>query len=375
VTPVYLTQKELLEGAMITARDGRCIVKNIVYFCIVLASCGNMAYADGYEEKDFSLRFPAALSRFSSYADVAAVGGASAGSKWQSSVNPASTGWQSLPGSYRISLNPQYSAIMFEKSTNLHVISESITKQFEKFGTLQVSLAQVRSNERAQITPSDLAWIAPLQYKFAYDMNYGQVQWGKRFTDDFALGLNFNYSASEVTNKIGTDKIADSTSDSYGVRAGALYRLATNLLGGIVVDYSQSPSTTTIYDIYSLGTGNVIAEDTTRQFMVRVGPSYEYRKDSTLNLDYQYGSFKNDMGTMGVHRMFAGIDHRIIDALFVRGGFALDNEGNKSWTGGLGIYPLKQLSIDVGYQYNMFPEIKSEFGRSQLVTISLSVIL
>jgi opacity protein-like surface antigen len=265
---------------------------------------------------------------------------------------------------------------MFNEGTNLHVMSESVTKQFEKFGTLQVSLAQVRSNENAQITPPDLAWIAPLEYKFAYDMNYGQVQWGKHVTEDFALGLNFNYSASEVTNKIGTDKIADSSSDSYGVRAGALYRLAKNLLGGIVVDYSRSPSTTTTYDIFGLGTGNVIAEDTTKQFMVRVGPSYEYMKDSTVNLDYQYGSFRNDTyGTMEVHRMFAGIDHRIMDALFIRGGFAVDNEGNKSWTAGLGIYPLKQLSIDIGYQYNMFPEIESEFGRSKLVTISISVVL
>jgi opacity protein-like surface antigen len=355
---------------MITAQDSRRLMKKIVYFCIALASCGSLAYADGYEDKDFSLRFPAALSRFSSYADVAAVGGASAGSKWQSSVNPASTAWQNLPGSYRISLNPQYSAIMFNEGTNLHVISESVTKQFEKFGTLQVSLAQVRSNESAmQIIPP-----VP-DFKFAYDMNYAQVQWGKHVTDDFALGLNFNYSSADVTNKIGTDKYLDSTSDSYGVRAGALYRLAKNLLGGIVVDYSQSPATTTTYDIFGLGIGDVIVKDTTKQFMVRVGPSYEYMKDSTLNLDYQYGSFKNDMGTMEVHRMFAGIDHRIIDALFIRGGFAVDNEGNKSWTAGLGIYPFKQLSIDVGYQYNMFPEIESEFGRSQLVSISLGLTL
>lgn len=363
---------------MITAWDNRCLVNRIVYHLIILvnvlvvawAGCGTYAYADGFDDKDFSLRFPAALSRFSSYADVAAVGGASAGSKWQSSVNPASTGWQKLPGSYHLSLNPQYSAIMFQEGTNLHVISESVTKQFEKFGTLQVSLAQIRSNERAiQIIPPTA------DYKFAYDMNYGQVQWGKHLTEDFALGINFNYSLAEVTNKIGADKYLDSTSDSYGVRAGALYRLAKNLLGGMVVDYSQSPATTTTYDIFGLGIGDVIIKDTTSQFMVRLGPSYEYRKDSTLNLDYQYGSFKNDMGTMEVHRMFAGIDHRIIDALFVRGGFALDNDGNKSWTGGMGIYPLKQLSIDVGYQYDMFPEIKSEFGRSQLVTISISVVL
>jgi hypothetical protein len=340
-------------------------MNKIVYLSIALLGFGNIAYADDFDDKDFSLRFPAALSRFSSYADVAATGGASAGSKWQSSVNPASIAWQSLPGTYHLSLNPQYSQIIFQEGTVLHVTSESVTKNFEKFGTFQVSLAQVRSNE------SDTRQ----GIKFSYDMDYGQVQWGKRFSDDFALGGNFNYSSSNVINKIDTVKLADSSSDSYGFRVGTLYRIAKNLLGGIVVDYSQSPSKTTVYDIFGSGTGDVQVSDRTTQFTLRAGPSYEYRKDSTVTLDYQYGSFKNDTGKMEVHRIFAGIDHRIIDALFIRGGFALDNEGNKSWTGGLGIYPFKQLSIDVGYQYNMFPEIQSEFGRSQLLTISIGVSL
>jgi hypothetical protein len=146
-------------------------------------------------------------------------------------------------------------------------------------------------------------------------------------------------------------------------------------LGGAVVDYSQSPSTTITYDIFGFGIGDVRVDDKTKQFTLRAGPSYEYRKDSTVNLDYQYSSFKNDTGNMEVHRMFAGIDHRIVDALFLRAGIALDNKGNKSWTCGLGIYPLKELSIDVGYQYDMFPEIQSEFGRSHLLTISISVML
>jgi hypothetical protein len=352
---------------MLTAQYRRGFI-GVIALVISLASLGNHAYADGFDDKDFSLRFPAALSRFSSYADVAATGGASAGSKWQSSVNPASIAWQNMPGRHHLSLSPQYSAIMFQEGTVLHVISESITKDFEKLGTFQVALAQVRSNERAIQAPLP-------DYKFSYDMNYAQAQWGKRFSDDFALGGNFNYSSSEVTNKIGTDKYLDSTSDSYGFRAGTLYRLTKNLLGGIVVDYSQSPSKTTYCDIFGSGTGDVLVKDTTKQLTLRAGPSYEYRKDSTVSLDYQYSSFENDTGKLEVHRMFAGIDHRIVDALFVRGGFALDNHGNTAWTFGLGIYPLKELSIDVGYQCNMFPEIQSEFGRSHLITISLSVIL
>ena len=206
-------------------------------------------------------------------------------------------------------------------------------------------------------------------------MNYMQVQWGKRFNEDFALGGNFNYSSSEVTNKIDTAELADSSSDSYGIRIGTLYRLTEKLLGGLIVDYSQSPSKTTYYDTFGLGIGDIHVRDTTKQFTMRAGPSYEYRKSSTINMDYQYNSFENDTGKLELHRMFVGIDHRLLDTLFVRGGVALDNSGNTAWTCGLGIYPLKELSIDVGYQYNMFPEIQSEFGRSNLLTISISVLL
>ncbi len=119
----------------------------IIAYLIALIGCGNFACAGGFDDKDFSLRFPAALSRFSSYADVAASGGASAGSKWQTSVNPASIAWQSIAGRYHVSFNPQYSQIIFQEGAVLHVISESVTNDFEKFGTFQAALAQVRGNK------------------------------------------------------------------------------------------------------------------------------------------------------------------------------------------------------------------------------------
>jgi hypothetical protein len=41
----------------------------------------------------------------------------------------------------------------------------------------------------------------------------------------------------------------------------------------------------------------------------------------------------------------------------------------------LRMYPLKVLSIDLGYQYNMFPEIKRKFGQSHLLKISIGLTL
>jgi len=150
--------------------------------------------------------------------------------------------------------------MMFQKGTVLHVISESVTKEFDNFGTLQFSLAQIRSNERDALQETFGS-----KTKFSDRMDYAQMQWGKKFTNDFAIGANFNYSYSEITSKIDELKLYDSSSNSYGIRLGTLYRLAPNLLGGLVADYSWSPSNTTIYyDAFIPGAGYTLTKDTTK---------------------------------------------------------------------------------------------------------------
>src|SRR5882757_5915634 len=94
---------------------------------------------------DFSLRLPAALSKFSPYSDVAGVGGASAGSQYQTSLNPAATDWQPA-APYTIGLSPQYQAVMFERGPTVHVAFESVTVKLpQQGGTLQPAAVQLRS--------------------------------------------------------------------------------------------------------------------------------------------------------------------------------------------------------------------------------------
>lgn len=321
-------------------------------------------FAGGFDNSDFSLRLPAALNRFSSCSDVAATGGASAANKWQSSVNPASTAWMPLAGTFQMSLNPQYSAILFDQGTVLNVVTESITKDFKNYGSLQLTALQVRSNERLDRQGT----------AFGYDMNHLQLQWGKRLSDDFAAGINLNYASTTVTNRIESAIQAKSVSDSYGIRAGLLYRAMPDLMVGLVTDYSVSPATTTISDISGSGGSDEVLRDRTKQFTIRTGPAYEYEKDSTLYFDYNFIFLENSTGNLGVHRFHAGVDHKIAEPLFLRGGLILDNHGNTSWTGGVGLYPSDKFGIDLGYQYNIFPEIQSEFGPAHLISIALSII-
>jgi hypothetical protein len=320
------------------------------------------AQAAGFEDKSLSLRMPAAFSRFATYGDVAGVGGASAGSKWASSVNPASVAWAPIPGDLHVSLSPQYSNVHFAEGLSLDVAAEALTWNVGDLGTFQPSLAQVRSNTGATRQGLD----------FDINMDMVQTQWAKKITDNWALGANFNYTKSRSDFDMAGTPVSDTTSETYGFRFGTLNRMADKLLGGVVFDYAFTPARTVLHDFMGFGIGDTRSTDMGHQFILRPGLSYEYMKDSVIYADYQYGVFRDGTGSLAVNRFYTGVDHSICEWLFVRAGVALDTKGNASWTTGLGLYPTKRFSIDVGYQDNMFPELAHEFGRSRTVTVSIS---
>ena len=230
--------------------------------------------ADGFEAESLSLRLPAALTRFATYGDVAGLGGASAGSKWASSINPASVAWEPLAGDLRLAFSPQYSSLAFENGSRLDVCAEAFTWDLGEFGVIQPSLAQVRSNTATTRQGLD----------FRMDMDYAQVQWAKRFGDDWAFGANLNFAKSETRYDLGALDldVSESSGETYGFRLGTLHRPAPRLLAGVVFDYAFSPGRTTLFDFMGTGVGDVRVKDTTHQYVLRPGVSYEYAKDSAV---------------------------------------------------------------------------------------------
>jgi hypothetical protein len=332
---------------------------------LVLTAATDGLLAEGFERKELSLRLPAALTRFAPYADVAGVGGASAGSKWSSSVNPAAVAWEPIKSPLHLSLTPQYSAVCFQEDLTLQVAAEALTWQTPGYGAFQPALAQIRSSEGTTRQGLD----------FNFDMDLVQLQWAKRASDDWAVGLNFNFAKARLDYDLGPIPISDSNSETYGWRFGTLHRVVDKLLAGVVFDYAFTPTRTTLHDFMGLGIGDVRIRDTGHQYVLRPGVSYEYKKDSAVYADYVFGVFRDDTGSLRVHRFMVGVDHNIIKGLFFRTGMTLDVRGNASWACGLGIYPTDWLAIDIAYQNNMFPELETEFGRSQTFTISVSLSL
>lgn len=322
-----------------------------------------MAQATEFADEDFSLRFSAALSRFSPYADVAGAGGASAASKWSSSINPASPAWRPTTSALGISLVPQYTQLCLSEGSKLHVISESPVWDGKEKGVFMPGFAQAHSN-RSTIRQG---------LEFEYDMNYYQMQWSKRLDENLAVGAHFNFAESQTNFDLGMMRVSKTNAESYDFRLGGLFQPVEKWLVGLVFDYGFSPSRTTLYDWMGTGLGNVKIHDTMHQYLLRPGISYEYKEDSAVYFDYQMGYFYNEADRLEVHRFFLGVDHAIVKQLFLRGGVAQDVTADAAWTVGVGIYPNDWLSIDAAYQRNMFPELSPEFGNSSSVTLSLGI--
>ena len=92
---------------------------------LVLFPLQRPAAAGSIDEASFGLRFTAGISRVSRYADVSGMSGASAGSRWASSVNPAGSGWSPATGPSGIGVSAQYSGIFFDEGTAVHLGSLS----------------------------------------------------------------------------------------------------------------------------------------------------------------------------------------------------------------------------------------------------------
>jgi hypothetical protein len=328
---------------------------------MTLLACAPPALANAessFAPIDFSLRFPAALAKFSSYADVAGFGGASAGSRYGSGVNPASSDWMPPPGA-PFSISPQVSRVGFDHGAALRIATVSGSFSSSTYGTLQPSYARV-TNEGSMSGDFLLT-----------EGNYAQLQWGKKLDDRLAVGANVSHSQFKTKAGFGSQLAADGDSRSNSVRGGVLWAASQNLLAGLVMDYSSGHSASLLLDPTCFCFGRF--DDTSHAATARLGMTYEYAPKSSLYADYLIGRYRNDAMSMVSRTAMAGVEHLILPWLYVRAGVAYELRGAWGKTVGIGIMPSKTMSIDFALQRDMFPELHPEFGRATLANLSISV--
>lgn len=328
---------------------------------IMMFLAGAPAHADvegAFAPIDFSLRFPAALAKFSSYGDVAGFGGASAGSRYGSGVNPASLDWTPLPGA-PFSVSPQVSRVRFDHGAALRIATVSGSYGSGAYGTFQPSYARVTNEGEMR---GDFLLV---------DGNVAQLQWGKKLDDQVAIGVNANHSTFKTRAGFGGQPAADSDSRSNSVRAGVLWAASQNLLAGLVVDYASGRAATSLLDPDCFCFNRF--DDSSRSATARLGLSYTYAPQSALYADYLVGRYRNDTAAMVSRTAMVGAEHLVLPWLYLRAGLAYELRGAWGKTFGIGITPSKNVSIDLALQRDMFPELHPEFGHSTLANLSISV--
>jgi len=323
-----------------------------------------MAHADDYDGYDFSLRFPAAFSRFSPYASITAAGNAQAAGEWSSSINPASAAWPhpELPHTHNFS--PQFSFLRFEEGTGVSVAAEAAALDAGAWGVFVPAAVQVSSNHE-QISEG---------LGFEFEANYFQVPWGKLIAEDWAVGVNFNFLATDTRFDISDARLIRTRSDDYGLRLGVLHRPADALRVGLTVDYGYSPAWTDRFDPFGLGTGTVRSKDITQRVLVRPGIAWQFTSQGNLYVDYQAGVFWNDTGTLWVHRFPVGVEYWPVPRRWVaRMGTTVDTRGGAALTAGTGMAISRRAFVNIAYQYGMFPELRAELGPAQTFAISAAI--
>jgi hypothetical protein len=323
-------------------------------FCLNNVSwCGS-----DYSDKELSVRLPSAFVHFT---EVTVAGGETAANRLSSAVNPASAGWTKLPAEHGILLAPYYSHIFLDVGTKIDLYGEAGMLETENYGTFLPTLSQIRSN--SETMKNDLT--------FDYKVDTAQITWADRW-ENVGFGFNLNFAEAEVINRMDDTKIAESHSESYRFRFGALYEFKEKWLAGLVMEYGFAPFRRTTYAPTPFGTFTFKETGTHQQFILRPAVSYEYAEYSNVFLDYQYGGYFNPTDELKNHRFNLGIDHRLVDWLFVRGASFSDIRGNVGVSCGIGAHFSRYTSLDVGYQYNTLPELGPEFGRSQIIQAAFS---
>jgi hypothetical protein len=322
------------------------------------------ARAGDYDRYDFSLRFPAAFSRFSSYASVSANGNAQGASEWSSSINPASAAWPHAERSYANNGSGQFSTLRFAEGTDIYVVAEAAVLDANEWGVFVPVAAHVRSNHEQ--TSAGLG--------FEFEADYLQAQWGQLLAEDWAIGANFNYTATDTRFDVSDAPLVRARSDMYGFRLGVLHQPLDTLRVGLTMDYGWLPAWTDRFDPFGLGTGTVRSKDVTQRVLARPGIVWQYAPHGNLYVDYQGGAFWNDTGTLWVHRFPIGIEHWLVPrGWVVRMGTTVDTRGSAAVTAGTGVAVSKRAFVTVAYQYGMFPELRPEFGSAQTFALSVAV--
>lgn len=328
-------------------------------------------------DEAFGLRLGLAFDRASTFTDVIALS-ASTAYPYLSSVNPAAGDFlREPPNQFHFIGTLTGAYVAFNNGSSITAGAASATFRPPTAGTLLVSYTRVDSQD-VESHQGDHFTLRSNELRFSY--SHLLEKW-------ISVGGSVRLSQSRLSmSSTFSDFPLHTSTESLGVEGslGVLVAPHKHWVVGLLVALGWARGETTGFvDLppppFGPGLTPIDFTDNTRSLNIRGGLGWRPSDKFGAYADWQYLRLKNERigssdDSADVGRMFAGVEYLPFQFLALRLGGSADTDSQFTLSTGVGFYPTKYLQAELAYVYNAFPEIRKEFGRAHLISLSLAFV-
>ena len=344
---------------------------------VVSVLVGPAQWASGGDLSDepFGLRLGLALDRGSAFSDVVAIGAQTA-YPYLSSVNPGAADFlREPPANFTILGSGTGALVAFEGGPTITGGALTLSGRLPTAGTILLGYSRIDSHDA----------VSHQRDGYVLRSNEIRLSYGHRVMPEVSLGAMVRLSESTLSfTSTEADFPLRTQTDTLGVEGsiGVLAQPAEHWLVGLVVATGwQRSRTKGSIDFppppFAPGLVPIVFSDNSRSLNVRVGGAWRPSEKVGVYADGQYLRLENDRDnvpgeTAEVGRGWIGVEYMPIRMLALRVGGSVDTERQLTAGAGIGFYPSKYFQLDAAYSYNALPELRKEFGRAHLFSVSMT---
>lgn len=343
-------------------------------------ACAPVAHAD-FTDEPYLLRLVTTFDRqnndastLARQASVAYPGGTSA--------NPAGAGW-AVPG--ESTLGATATVVVGSAQSGALIVAAPISVRLQSPTLGSVSFAYARTDTRddsgeggnRQVVESDEFWLG----------------YGRKLSPTTSFGAQVKVTRADITHESatllnGAPGRMDTEYDEISLTAGVLTAVTEATTLGIAALVGRGDADNTVSNITDLpvpvpfppftiimapGTVSLNVDDTITSYIGRVGIGTKLSSDLGLYGDLTAVHFKGDVaGTATLERLSVGAEYATRRKLVILAGATVDSAEEVSPSLGLSRRWPNDFVLTAAYQHNAAPEVRQEFRRMRVVSVSLS---
>jgi hypothetical protein len=344
---------------------------------LLALTTADSCFAGDLSDETFGLRLGLTLDRASTFTDVVALS-ASTAYPYLSSVNPAAGDFlREPPNEFRFIGTLTGAYVAFSNGSSITAGAASATYRLPSAGTILASYTRIDSQD-VESHEGDHFTLRSNELRLSY--SHLLARW-------IAVGGSVRLSESRLgMSSLFEDFPLHTETESLGVEGSIGVLVAPHkqwLIGFLVALGWTRGETTGFVDLppepFGPGLIPIDFRDNTRSLNIRGGLGWRPSDKFGAYADWQYLRLKNVRSgssddSADVGRMFAGVEYLPYQFLALRLGGSADTDRQFTMSGGVGFYPTKYLQAELAYVYNAFPEIRKEFGRAHLISLSLAFV-